>query len=231
MQKLTPLRFDLRQKLLAKANTYADATSELIRATATDMLPSDVAFELAHGDRLHLEYMVSLHVWRFQLPTFPRKCQEASPLSKEHFIPCGNQANSLVYHSKDRRSYYMCPPCASHNINNRGGKVMSNSTEHFNWQINNLDEGLMWLALNNTLIRLKPVDGTLQISVSMFENDRNIFKVDYRYTSDQFIETGAVCLANAIAQLAESQWKQAKARIADEVMKALLPTPEETQIK
>jgi Zn finger protein HypA/HybF involved in hydrogenase expression len=49
-------------------------------------------------------------------------CEEASVLSKESYIPCGAPATKLVYHRKDRRTYPMCPPCASHNIRNRGGE-------------------------------------------------------------------------------------------------------------
>lgn len=48
-------------------------------------------------------------------------CQEASMHSRGSYIPCGNLASAIVHHPKDKRSYYMCAPCASHNVKNRGG--------------------------------------------------------------------------------------------------------------
>ena len=48
-------------------------------------------------------------------------CEEASVLSKETYIPCGQPAAEIVWHNKDRRAYRMCAPCADHNIRNRGG--------------------------------------------------------------------------------------------------------------
>ena len=52
------------------------------------------------------------------------QCQEASVLSRESYIPCRAPAVAIVRHDKDRRSYYMCLPCADHNIRNRGGKLI-----------------------------------------------------------------------------------------------------------
>lgn len=54
-------------------------------------------------------------------------CQEASPLSKETFIPCGGTgpASKLVWHQKDRRAYVMCASCAAHNLRNRGGEELA----------------------------------------------------------------------------------------------------------
>lgn len=52
------------------------------------------------------------------------KCQEASIYSVGFYIPCGAAAVAVVRHEKDRRSYYMCPPCTDHNVKNRGGKLI-----------------------------------------------------------------------------------------------------------
>ena len=52
------------------------------------------------------------------------KCQEASSLSVKQYIPCYAPATSVVRHDKDDRSYYMCTPCAWHNVQNRGGQLM-----------------------------------------------------------------------------------------------------------
>jgi hypothetical protein len=52
------------------------------------------------------------------------RCQEASMYSRGFYIPCGQPAVAVVRHDKDRRSYYMCAPCADHNVRNRGGKLV-----------------------------------------------------------------------------------------------------------
>jgi hypothetical protein len=52
------------------------------------------------------------------------KCQEASIHSREFYIPCSSPAVAVVRHEKDRRAYYMCHPCADHNIRNRGGVLV-----------------------------------------------------------------------------------------------------------
>lgn len=49
------------------------------------------------------------------------RCQEASILSRGTYLPCSQPAVAIVYHDKDNRSYYMCLPCADHNLHNRGG--------------------------------------------------------------------------------------------------------------
>jgi hypothetical protein len=51
------------------------------------------------------------------------KCQEASFLSTSTYIPCGAPAVAIVDNG-DSRPYYMCGPCASHNVRNRRGKII-----------------------------------------------------------------------------------------------------------
>jgi hypothetical protein len=51
------------------------------------------------------------------------KCQEASYLSRESYIPCGAPAVAIIVHGGER-PYYMCGPCANHNVRNRRGKVV-----------------------------------------------------------------------------------------------------------
>lgn len=58
------------------------------------------------------------------IPTNAR-CEEASPLSKESYVPCLSPADALVRHERDGRDYYMCAPCASHNTRNRGAKLLA----------------------------------------------------------------------------------------------------------
>jgi len=48
------------------------------------------------------------------------KCQEASILSKEYYIPCGAPATMIVDNG-DKQPYWMCEPCGTHNVRNRGG--------------------------------------------------------------------------------------------------------------
>ena len=52
------------------------------------------------------------------------KCEEASFLSKETYIPCARPAVAAVLHSKDNRYYFMCGACADHNVRNRGGVLV-----------------------------------------------------------------------------------------------------------
>jgi deoxycytidylate deaminase len=37
------------------------------------------------------------------------------------YLRCEAPAKVVVWHEKDRRAYYMCEVCGSHNIHNRGG--------------------------------------------------------------------------------------------------------------
>ena len=52
------------------------------------------------------------------------RCQEASVLSRDSYIPCNGPAVAIVHHRKDRRSYYMCAGCTDHNLRNRGGELV-----------------------------------------------------------------------------------------------------------
>lgn len=56
-------------------------------------------------------------------------CQEASTMSHSFYIPCGKPAVAIIHHDKDRRGYYMCGPCASHNVRNRGGRWVGGTSE------------------------------------------------------------------------------------------------------
>jgi len=53
------------------------------------------------------------------------ECQEASILSVRKYIACGKEAVAIVYHDRDRRGYLVCLACADHNIQNRGGKLVT----------------------------------------------------------------------------------------------------------
>lgn len=57
-----------------------------------------------------------------ELKASPNGCEEASVLSKDHYIPCNKPAVQLVFHERDDRTYRMCEACAWHNIQNRGGQ-------------------------------------------------------------------------------------------------------------
>ena len=52
-------------------------------------------------------------------------CQDASPMSRETFIPCSAPASAIVWHQKDRCAYTMCASCADHNVRNRGGLLLA----------------------------------------------------------------------------------------------------------
>ncbi len=57
------------------------------------------------------------------------ECQEASPLSNHFYIPCSKPAVAIIYHERDKRGYFMCAGCASHNVYNRGGRWVSGTPE------------------------------------------------------------------------------------------------------
>ncbi len=46
-------------------------------------------------------------------------CQEASALSMTRYIACGRPA-SVIIDNGDEHPYWMCEPCADHNVRNRG---------------------------------------------------------------------------------------------------------------
>jgi hypothetical protein len=52
------------------------------------------------------------------------RCQEASNLSRAHYIACGHPAVAVVRHEREQRSYYMCPGCTFHNVRNRSAKLI-----------------------------------------------------------------------------------------------------------
>lgn len=55
-------------------------------------------------------------------------CQEASPMSGHRYIPCGSPAMTIIYSGdRDARPYYMCIPCAMHNLRNRGAAIVYSS--------------------------------------------------------------------------------------------------------
>lgn len=51
-------------------------------------------------------------------------CEEASPASHSTFIQCCNPVYALVDNG-DRSLYWMCQGCASHNVHNRGAKIVA----------------------------------------------------------------------------------------------------------
>jgi len=58
------------------------------------------------------------------------KCQEASIHSRQSYIACGAPGEAIVFHDRDgRQAYIMCLPCAWHNIENRGAKLLASANE------------------------------------------------------------------------------------------------------
>ncbi len=53
---------------------------------------------------------------QLELKAGPGRCEEASPLSGEKYIPCNAPAERLMYSPQDKRTYRMCGPCADHNL-------------------------------------------------------------------------------------------------------------------
>ena len=57
------------------------------------------------------------------------RCEEASTLSGEKYIPCNAPATVLVKHKgRTEGPYRMCPECASHNVHNRNAEIVRELT-------------------------------------------------------------------------------------------------------
>lgn len=59
-------------------------------------------------------------------------CQEAAPVSVGFYVPCGRPAVAVVDNG-DRRPYYMCDACTSHNVTNRRARVLAPESEVAKW--------------------------------------------------------------------------------------------------
>jgi hypothetical protein len=58
------------------------------------------------------------------LKAMPGRCEEASPLSHETYVPCNAPAARMVAFMRGGEvlegPFRMCAPCADHNVRNRG---------------------------------------------------------------------------------------------------------------
>jgi hypothetical protein len=54
----------------------------------------------------------------------PGGCEEASPASRDRYVPCNQPATAVVFSEVDQRDYRMCPACADHATKNRGMKLL-----------------------------------------------------------------------------------------------------------
>ena len=52
------------------------------------------------------------------------RCQEASMFSRGSYLPCNGPASAIVRHPREKRAYFMCDPCADHNVRNRGAVLV-----------------------------------------------------------------------------------------------------------
>lgn len=64
-----------------------------------------------------------------ELRAGPGRCEEASPLSREVYIPCNAPATRRIWSARDRRVYRMCEPCADHAVRNRGMRLATADDE------------------------------------------------------------------------------------------------------
>lgn len=70
--------------------------------------------------------------WFAELEAGPGRCQEASIFSGAKYIPCNAPATVLVDwepRGRTEAACRMCPPCAEHNVHNRGGRIVRELTE------------------------------------------------------------------------------------------------------
>lgn len=61
------------------------------------------------------------------------KCEEVDHALGDMLVYCGRPVECLVWHRKDRRAYMMCHMCGSHNVMNRGGRLLVDATP--GWEI------------------------------------------------------------------------------------------------
>lgn len=56
----------------------------------------------------------------------PGCCEEASPASREFYIPCNQKATTIVTFYPERREgpYRMCAACTEHNVKRRGAHYL-----------------------------------------------------------------------------------------------------------
>lgn len=58
-------------------------------------------------------------------------CQDASPLSTTHYIPCGKPGAYVIQHSRaNEPPYVMCAMCADRNVKNRGARLIRRGEKH-----------------------------------------------------------------------------------------------------
>lgn len=57
---------------------------------------------------------------RQELKAIQGGCEEASPASRDHYIPCNKPAKKMIYSKRDKKTYRMCEACADHSVKNRG---------------------------------------------------------------------------------------------------------------
>lgn len=63
---------------------------------------------------------LSTHKKPVEMKAIVNGCEEASPASRYHYIPCNVPAERNIYHPREKRTYRMCAACARHNVKNRG---------------------------------------------------------------------------------------------------------------
>lgn len=104
------------------------------------------------------------------------KCEEHIAVGNGSAVH-GAPADSIVWHDRDRRCYFMCAMCADHNVKNRGGKLVASGDYTafaylFKWQEERAARAVLralrpgvdgWMNANKvalaTLAGLKMVEG------------------------------------------------------------------------
>jgi hypothetical protein len=60
-----------------------------------------------------------------ELKASPGCCEEASTLSREHYIPCNRPATNMVgWPHRNEGPYRMCDMCTDHSVRNRGAVIV-----------------------------------------------------------------------------------------------------------
>lgn len=94
--------------LIEHCTLTEEAAKEVVRSISSRLIP----------------YTTIDFAQQLDLKAAPSRCEEASPLSGERYIPCNAPAESMVgWPSRGEGPYRMCAACADHSVKNRGATL------------------------------------------------------------------------------------------------------------
>lgn len=99
----------VKTALIEHCTLSEDSAKDVVRAISSRLIPY-TAIDFAQ---------------QLDLKAAPGRCEEASALSGERYIPCNAPAESMVgWPARGEGPYRMCAGCADHNVKNRGATLV-----------------------------------------------------------------------------------------------------------